>query len=370
VETYASTVASFEDLDESEYPPYEEPQYQHEPYIPTALPSSSADFADFFPSTRRMCIRHDDTTDGNMNLRIDTETQTTSGRRVDLTLFHLRMHDLKSREFSLRRYCRDSGREVCHSSRKYIKPASETRPALQRSMSNALASLGFKFDNRSFTAASLKRTDSGYGSDSDGEDEADLSKFSPKSSRTSGIPLPTNTTNLQFSNYAHVDIKRRGAKSSKRYEFEYWGTTYTWKRVAKKTGDSKEISYHLYNTETSLPIAHIVPAPMTPSERLEESAKGGWIPPSSMWISDEKKISRFTDVADVIVATGLMAFVDDCIKSRWHQKDRFQLSLPKSLLPSGKTNKDYVGPQRLINEVFNRREADAHQYSRQMSSET
>jgi hypothetical protein len=298
VETYASTVDSFEDLDDADYPLYDEPESEYDAYVPAALPSSPADFADFFPSPRRMCIRHDDTPDGNMNLRIDTEAQTASGRPVDLTLFHLRMHDLKSRNFSLRRYCRDSGREVCHSNRKYTTRSSDRRPALQRSMSSALASLGFRSDNRSFTAVSLKRADSGYGSGSDTDDDGDGDPASAKASHTGRIPLPTNTTNLQFSNYAHVDVKRRGAKSSKRYEFEYWGSTYAWRRVAKKTADSREMSYHLYNTETSLPVAHIVPVPMTPAEREEESSKGGWIPPSSMWISDEKIISGFSDVAE------------------------------------------------------------------------
>lgn len=50
-----------------------------------------------------------------------------------------------------------------------------------------------------------------------------------------------------------------------------------------------------------------------------------------------------------------MALVDDCIKSRWHRKDRFQFAIPMPVLPSRRLNLDYAGPKRLIDEVFNRR---------------
>lgn len=298
VETYASTVASEEEFAD-EYPSYQEPELVSESYSSAAIPSTPLEFAEYFPSTRRMCIKHDDTVDGNMNLRIDTEKHTSNGRKVDLTLFHLRMHDLKNRDFSLRRYCRESGREVCHSSRKYTKPASERRPGLQRSMSNALASLRSKSENKTSTTTSLKRQDSGYDSMSEEEDDFDSRKSSLSLTlKSNNIPLPTNTTNLEFSNYAHVDLKRRGAKSSKRYEFEYWGSTYTWRRVAKKTAKSKDMSYHLYNTETFSPVAHIVPTPMTPLEAQAEESKGGWVPPCSMWIGDERILAGLTDVAE------------------------------------------------------------------------
>lgn len=351
--TYASTVYSDEEPVE-DFTPYDEPEYGYEAFTPSAVPSTPTEFAECFPSTRRLCIRHDDTVDGNMNLRIDTEIQA-AGRKLDLTLFHLRMHDLKNRDFSLRRYCRESGREVCHSSRKYTKPAIDRRPGLQRSMSNALASFRSKSESKADTFQGLKRHDSGYDSMSDDDvAEVEMKRSSPKESSNT-IPLPTNTTKLEFSNYAHIDIKRRGATTSKRYEFEYWGTAYAWKRIAKKNGTRKEVSYHLLNTETSASVAHIVPTPMTPQETEEEDRKGGWVPPCSMWISDQRIISRCTDVADVIVATGLLALVDDCIKSRWHRKDRFHIPIPMPMLSARKMNMEYVGPKRLINEVFNRR---------------
>src|SRR5271167_1938680 len=81
-ETYVSTIASREEIyeePESYDPEYVVPEYRE--VVETNLrPSTSEDFADFFPSTKRLSIRHDDTSyDGNMNLRVDIETG--SGRR-------------------------------------------------------------------------------------------------------------------------------------------------------------------------------------------------------------------------------------------------------------------------------------------------
>ena len=294
--TYASTIPSTDDLDE-DLPEYEEADLPPEDFLPAhALSSTPLDFADFFPSTRRLCIRHDDSTlDGNMNLRVDTDVRTFDGRNMDLTLFHLRMHDLKNREFSFRRYCRDSGREVCHSSRKYAKPATKRRPILQRSMSNALSSFRFKSENNTTTIQSLKRQDSGYDSMSEDEEETASTTSSRDYSR---IPMPTNTTQLEFSNYAHIDVKRRGTKASKRYEFDYWGTNYAWKRVSRKDSHRKETSYHLINTETNTAVALIVPVTLTTAEARTEDSKGGWVPPCSMWITDERLIKGLTDVAE------------------------------------------------------------------------
>src|SRR5438045_7130949 len=108
----------------------------------------------YFPSSRRLLIQHDDSTlDGNMNLRIETEH---NGGKPPHQLFHLRMHDLKSRQFSFRRHCRESGREVCHCNRKLALPLVE-RPGLQRSVSNALANLVSKQDLKRENSFSLKR---------------------------------------------------------------------------------------------------------------------------------------------------------------------------------------------------------------------
>ncbi|KAL8812584.1 MAG: hypothetical protein Q9223_002724 [Gallowayella weberi] len=351
-ETYASTVPSVTDLDD-ELPPFEVPESLDEPLASTAEPSTPHEFAEYFPSGRKLLIRHDDSTlDGNMNLRVDTEIRDAGTPRLDLTLFHLRMHDLKNREFSLRRYCRDSGREVCHSSRKYTKPAAISRPGLQRSMGSALSSFRSKTEPKNATKTSLKRHDSGYDSMLDEDMSLEAEKQNPKSR---SLPLPTNTTQLEFSNYAHLDVKRRGAKTSKRYEFEYWGTSYCWKRVAVKVGQFQEVSYHLINTGTAATVAHIVPATMTPAELQEEEDKGGWVPPCLMWISDQGILSGLTDVADVIVATGLIALVDDSIKRKFHQKGGVRMTVPALMKTPLKMNLEYVGPKQLIDEIFHRR---------------
>ncbi|KAK0650956.1 hypothetical protein DIS24_g6309 [Lasiodiplodia hormozganensis] len=352
VDTYAST--SEEELEEEEeeddYPPYEIPEYRHEAFPTDAIPATPRDFADLFPSANRLSIQHDDATiDGNMNLRVDTQVETRRGKQL-VTLFHLRMHDLKSRDFSLRRYCRDSGREVCHAIRKYQKPPSE-RPALQRSFSSAIATFRHKPERKASATSSLKRQDSGYGSIVAGDDESrPRSAGQPKRAQL----MPTNTMKMEFSNYAHVDIKRRGTKSNKRYEFEYWGVNYAWKRVSKKDGNFEEVSYHLTRSDSPVALAHIVPVPLTNAQAREEAAKGGWIPPCSMWISEPSIIDGSADTADVVVSSGIMALVDDSIKNHFHSKESTQIHIPLSRNASFKLNMDYVGPKRLIDEVFHR----------------
>lgn len=298
VETYASSLSSeVPDQDQDQgLPPYDVPYDGYEIVAPKPLASSPQEFAEYFPSTQRLCIRHDDSTlDGNMNLRVDTKAQTYDGGDVDLSLFHLRMHDLKRREFSLRRYCRDSGREICHTSMKCTKPSIMKRPALQRSMSHALSSLRSKSDSKVPTIKNLKRQDSGYDTmhenEFDNEDEVSSSKTS------SNLQVSTNTTLLEFSNYAHLEIRRQGAKASERYEFEYWGTKYVWKRIAVASGNFKEISYHLCNTKTSASLAHIVPVPQSSSELQEEVAKGGWVPPCALML-EESVMGDSSDLAE------------------------------------------------------------------------
>ena len=295
-DTYASTVASDEFVGD-DHIPFDIPECQDEYILPGRLATTPDDFSKWFPTTRRLHIAHDDSTlDGNMNLQVYTDEPQMNGKKTDLTLFHLRMHDLKNRQFSLRRYCRDSGREVCHSSRKYTKPAA-SRPGLQRSMSNALNSLRSKSDSHSNTMSSFKRVDSGYGSLS--EEDFGLEEEEQSHNARGSIPLPTNTTHLEFSNYSHVDVKRRGAKSSKRYEFEYWGEEYTWKRVCRRSGSTKETSYHLVKPGTTGYVANIIPAVLTPTELEDEEAKGGWIPPCTLRISDPKITSKkMTDLAE------------------------------------------------------------------------
>lgn len=296
VDTYASTVVSEDEVEIPEdLPEYALPEYISRPYDSSVLPATPSDFSDLFPSHRRLAIRHDDTTlDGNMNLRIDADVLI-GRRKCDMTLFHLRMHDLKNREFSLRRYCRDSGREVCHSVQKHQKPVAEKRPGFQRSLSNALNSMRPKSEARTPTLASLKRNDSGYGSmhsvDFDQEER-------PRSAGNAIEQAMTSTVKLEFSNYAQVEIKRTGTKANKRYEFEYWGVHYSWKRVVRRHESSKQVSFALFRSGSEQPLAFIVPVPLSRSQAHNERKKGGWIPPCSMWISDNKIVKSQKDVSE------------------------------------------------------------------------
>jgi len=346
VDTYASTVPSeealIEDLDHFHLPEYTAQHYD------TAIPATPSDFSELFPSHRRLAIRHDDSTlDGNLNLRIDTEVHA-SGRRCDMTLFHLRMHDLKERQFSLRRYCRDSGREVCHSLLKSAKPKAvpEKRPGFQRSLSNALNNFLPKSpESKPSAMSSLKRNDSGYGSMHSGDfddDDEDLPPITDESKTQQ--PQMTHTMKLEFSNYAQLDVTRAGAKASKRYEFSYWGVSYSWKRIIQRRHDGvQQVSFHLVRAGSEEVLAYIIPISLSPSEAREEEAKGGWIAPCTMWIADERIVRSQKDVSDVVVAAGLMALVDHTIRDRFHSKQEKPSILPKV---------EYVGPKRLINEMF------------------
>jgi len=286
------------------------PIYRREVVEPYVCASTPQDFAKLFPSLNRLTIRHDEfTPDGNMNLRIDTIV--TRRRRTAVQLFHLRMYDLGKREFSLRRYCRDSGREVCNSKRKYTEPAAakpkvETdRPTLKRSMSTAIKTLGTgRPVLRRAKSTAGSRPNTGY-STSDGDDDMfnDRSNLSALSLDSRGgkaktqRPLPTNTIKLEFSNYARVDVHRRGGKNNKRYEFDWWGHRYNWKRsVDKQLG---LVSFHLMRDgNASAPVAHIVPETRSPSQVLADESAGGWVPPCSMWIADESIVDAVTDVAE------------------------------------------------------------------------
>ena len=341
VDTYASS-ASEEELDDldldsttgtAEYdtcsiPPL--PVYRREVVEPNVRPSTPQDFAKLFPSLNRLSIRHDEfTPDGNMNLRIDTVV--TGRRRTSIQLFHLRMYDLAKREFSLRRYCRDSGREVCNSKRKYVEPpapkpqkeeGSADRPTLQRSLTSAIKTLsggnngkpGFNRANsggsifRSRTAAKNDGTRPGTSnshSSSEGDDEslnATKSRLSLADSRLGfkskpQRPLPTNTIKLEFSNYARVDVRRCGGSRNKRYDFDWWGHRYSWRRSVDKQLNST--SLHLVRDgNTHAPVAHIVPETRSPNQVFADENAGGWVPPCFMWIADNSIVDAQTDVAE------------------------------------------------------------------------
>ncbi|KAK6341788.1 hypothetical protein TWF730_001280 [Orbilia blumenaviensis] len=346
---YSTSTASYEDVDERR-------MYRTEPkYIPEAKASTPPLFAHLFPSTRRLTIKHDDDYDGNMNLRIDTNMSHSSEPPRLITLFHMKMNNLKNRDMVLRRYGRDCGREVVNFRRKYAKPASG-RPKLERSGSKLMSSLMGKSDPKDRT---LSRQDSGYESGEDDEEEfSDVEQKSHTPADITNHGIPTNTTMLEFSNYAHVDLKRRGSKGSKRYEFEYWGKSYAWKRKITVYGQEESCSYFLINTATNNIIAHIRPDNLSPNEVAEEQAKGGFVPPSTMWLcddTDDSVVGSMCDVADVVVATGIYALIDDSIKRKFSRRKRVvQLVLPTMRGNTVKMNMEYVGPKRLIDQVFNR----------------
>ncbi|KAJ5543121.1 hypothetical protein N7535_005550 [Penicillium sp. DV-2018c] len=362
--TYASTTdsaAALEDPEaEPEVPEPESPYagrysvVERPEFFPLeALPSTPSSFATLFPSSRRLRIRHDDATiDGNMNLRVDTPVHLRDGSQRDIILFHLRMYDLFSRKFSFRRYCRDSGREVCHSTRKEVVPAHGRRAANRMSWSTVFA--GLRPGSAGGPCAELKRQDSGF---AEGEDDNDGCGYEEGDSAgrkpLAAMPVLGETILLEFSNYAHVELRRKGAGTTKSYEFEYWSTKYQWRREVRKEGDLQEVSYFLVESRTSKTIAHLVPDTLAPLEVIEEESKGGWVPPCSMWISDPGVYKKMSDVADVIVATGILALVDDCIRRRWHHERR-----PSWILPAQHSlakGLERMGPRRLIGQVLQRR---------------
>ncbi|KAI4727012.1 hypothetical protein E4T49_05270 [Aureobasidium sp. EXF-10728] len=356
VETYASTVPSEIDDDEESLSDGPRPLPRPDVYQSRAIPSTPSDFAELFPSERLLSIRHDDSTpDGNMNLRIDTVYENSHYSPIDVTLFHLRMHDLKSRQFSLRRYCRESGREVCHSMRKCQKSSAERRMEIQRSLSNAFASLCTIAEHKaSAPSAGLKRSDSGYESlQSHKSIEPNQQAVTPTGllSRRH-MPIPTKTIKLEFSNYAQVEVKRRGAKSSKRYEFEYWGVHYVWKRITDRIGSSKEVSFCLFRNNEDCSLARIKPTLMSGVQQREELSKGGWVPPCTMGITDEEILENHNEITDVVVAAGLIALVDDCIKRRFHTRPVRGIVVP---IPKFRLDMEYMSTAKRLGEEQARR---------------
>lgn len=376
VETYASTEAG-EDNE-----PERETEYDVPEYTARSIPSSAAlaatpsEFSELFPSSRRLDIRHDDSTvDGNMNLRVDTEVSV-YGRRCAMSLFHLRLHDLQRREFSLRRYCRDSGREVCHSDTKREKRRfEEKRPTLSRSVSNTVKKLRPQPERGSSSSkvAKLQRNDSGYGSMySDDLNWGSEAEFMEPDDRAR-LSAPSNTINLEFSNYANIGIHRTFDKDRNVYEFTYWGKTYIWKpKIRKDASGDERIFFRLREKKTKETLAYIEPISLTPEEAMEESRSGGWVPPCTMQIVDQSitssglsrsDLDRAKHVADTIVATGLIALVDDRIRRL------FDPEYPKVMkVPFMNMEFEYIGPRKLLGEIMNKRDANSRPSSRPSTS--
>lgn len=291
--TFGSTDTSTDDDEMDNLPLYVVTDRKRDMFLTDVMPSSSSTFGKLFPSCRRLLIRHDDATlDGNMNLRVDTMVPHRAGYQQDVILFHLRMYDLFTRKFSFRRYCRESGREVCHSERRAISSSCDKPAMLQRSWNSVLASLRPGSSGLGpLSGAHHKRR----GSE---QNKVFEEEFNGTKSDIDRPATFADSIMMEFSNYAHVELKRRGAGMAKRYEYEYWGTKYQWRHESRREGDLREVSYHLVNMRTSQKVAHIVPEILTPMEAIEEESKGGWIPPSSMWISDTSAYKNMHDVAE------------------------------------------------------------------------
>lgn len=283
------------------------PRYRAPVVDPLVRPSTPESFGRLFPSLDRLSIRHDDLTpDGNMNLRIDTVVPCSGRRPITVQLFHLRMHDLARREFSLRRYCRDSGREVCNSKRAYGQPPPVSGPGIQRSVSTAIHSLKMPFRRSSIGSSSLhhKRPSTGCSAASSSWDTASIRSMrmrtdswsSDKPPPPASTLVPTNSIKLEFSNYARVDITRHEGRSSIRYEFGWWGHTYAWKRVYNQ--NLRTAAFHLIRDGHGAPVAHISPEARSPNQIEADQWAGGWIPPCHMWISDVAIVDAVTDVAE------------------------------------------------------------------------
>lgn len=230
---------------------YNQTTYAREPFEQRAVASTPAQFAQHFPSKEPLFIKHDASApDGDMNLRVDCRSS--HGHRI--TLFHARIYDQRDRDVSIRRYGRDCGREVAHAKRKFEKPAAKKqRPALTK----AFTSFRGKTLDQQREIRHLERQDSGYSTASDEDSEVDEINFSSSTGKPSKA---TNIVNLEFANYAHVDLTRKGGKQHKKYEFEYWGRSYAWKRTLPSSSDDSA-SYNLINNSTGNTVARIRPDP-------------------------------------------------------------------------------------------------------------
>ncbi|PHH59798.1 hypothetical protein CDD81_2565 [Ophiocordyceps australis] len=262
-----------------------------------ATPSDATSFARLFPSRHRLAIRLDDAAADGMNVRVDTEAA--PGHAVQL--FHLRMRNLARRDFSLRRYARASGREVCSSSRAFA-PAPSVAFALRSLRRASLSSMHSFAASAEHVAASSSSLAS-----------SDCIAEATQAADVHGL-VPTDTIRLEFTNYARVDLHRRSRRAV-RYSFEWWGRKYAWRRAVDKTLGS--VAWHLVCQGAAEPVAHVVPDLRSPSQVDADKRAGVWLPPCYMWISDQSIVDALTDVADVVVATGLIALVDDCILNRW-----------------------------------------------------
>ncbi|KAJ6444885.1 hypothetical protein O9K51_03286 [Purpureocillium lavendulum] len=348
------------------------------PIDPSLRPSDPYTFARLFPSLDRLAVRHDDATpDGNMNLRVETVVAPAIGnghsasgvgsgpgpvlgarrRPATVQLFHLRMHDLARRDFSLRRYCRDSGREVCFSKRAYAPSGVGTSSSATNTFQRALRSVVKGPFRRSSSSSSASSASGAANGDASAAASPRNSLAFPRRPSTGGSTATTHTASsscwsrrgstassaslsgkplsgvaagaaahpppqvLVPTDTIKLDGGGNGSMSgaTKAYEFEWWGHRYAWRRAVDRALGT--VSFHLVRDgDEAAAVAHVVPEVRTPTQVYAEDRAGGWVPPCYMWISDPSVVDAMTDVADIIVATGLIALVDDSIRERWPLK--------------------------------------------------
>lgn len=221
---------------------YQVIQDQRQVYAADAIPSTPTTFKRFFPTTDKLFIHHDDTTsDGNMNLRVDSEVVGAHGGDGKLTLFHLRMHDLTDRHFSLMKYHRESGCKV---------------------------------------GSSVRR-------------ETPQRAYSGTASSTIGGPIQ-----ITLAGNRPMVLDPRGPSNSGRYYFELGGRKYEWKAQRRSYGQSEDISYCLIDRKTAESIAHITPSLLTATEAHHERALGSWVPPCTMRLTGRSLLNRNPDLAE------------------------------------------------------------------------
>ena len=336
----------------SDYPTSSFTSLSIDPHYGTPIPTTPQDFASYFPSQRRLTIAHDPSAADNMNLLVTTAVHS-GARDIPMQLFYLRIHDIATRSISLRRYSRNSGREICRSLTQ--------RPKFQRSMSAALAGVRRSTVKRADSWGSSKPAastlvthdlyDNGYTTNSD--DESEYSE--PEIDNDDPIPAPKragSSIRLEFSTYAHVDLRRRGKGANKHWDFEYWGVPYSWKRAADGAG----FSYHLVPHGSTHAVAHVVPEVLTTAQARADAAEGAWVPKCSLWISDARLL-KDSDVADVIVATGILSLVDDAARGGGSGgRMKKQIKVPLSPV---KLDLEIVNPREMMRQVFRRGSKDS-----------
>lgn len=272
-------VADDESLDNCGYPSFLQLRSR---VITTELRASNpSSFAEHFPSSRILSICHDAlSSDNHLNLRVDVEDRHHRGM---LQLFHLWIQDLQMRRFSLRRYERSSGREVCKTARKQVA----TTPVLPHSVSAALSHI--KLPSSIFLKKLRPDTNSFGGRTTLG---------SSSSIKSCSNLIATNVIRMEFSNYAQVEVKCRSSRRlGKRYEFEYWGHQYVWRRVGKRDSKYKGVSYHLNRAGHASACAYIVSDFQNQWQKYQEQKAGHWVPPCGMWIT-EIPLTDGSDVAE------------------------------------------------------------------------